>query len=120
MHHAHLAHALARPARALRCYRAAAHHSEPGSFVNVAARAGEIALCVGVQRRKASMGDAWRQGLSETDEEWTEEDDAEELETRGAEVIEVNILTFIVEGKERANLWQGHHKSSAEGNILDL
>ena len=46
-------------------------------------------MCVGVQRRKASMGDAWRQGLSETDEEWTDEDDAEELETRGAEVIKL-------------------------------
>ncbi|RPD54496.1 hypothetical protein L226DRAFT_539879 [Lentinus tigrinus ALCF2SS1-7] len=89
LHHAHLAHALARPARALRCYRAAAHHSEPGSFVNVAARAGEIALCVGVQQRKATMGDTWRQGLSETDEEWTEGDDAEGLEARGSEVIKL-------------------------------
>ncbi len=89
LHHAHLAHALARPARALRCYRAAAHHSEPGSFVNVAARAGEIALCVGVRRRKATMGEAWRQGLSLTDDDWTEDDEAEDLEERGAEVIEL-------------------------------
>ncbi|KAI0756062.1 hypothetical protein C8Q80DRAFT_1090902 [Daedaleopsis nitida] len=88
LHHAHLAHALARPARALRCYRAAAHHSEPESFVNIAARAGEIALRVGVLRRKATMGDSWRRGLSETDEEWTEEDvELDELEARGGEVI---------------------------------
>ncbi|KAI0696886.1 hypothetical protein C8T65DRAFT_615130 [Cerioporus squamosus] len=89
LHHAHLAHALARPARALRCYRAAAHHSEPGSFVNVAARAGDVALCVGVQRRMATMGDSWQQGLSLTDDDWTEEDNVEDLEARGAEVIKL-------------------------------
>ncbi|TBU25863.1 hypothetical protein BD311DRAFT_867198 [Dichomitus squalens] len=90
LHHAHLAHALARPARALRCYQAAAHHSEAGSFVHVAARAGEIALRVGVQRRRAALGDEWREGLSAADDDWPgdlDDDDDEELEARGMEVV---------------------------------
>ncbi|KAI8980607.1 hypothetical protein BD414DRAFT_464741 [Trametes punicea] len=70
LHHAHLAHALMKPARALRCYRAAAYHAQRGSFVHVAAMAGEAALCVGVQRRKACRGKAWTRGLSESDEPW--------------------------------------------------
>ena len=89
LHHAHLAHALARPARALRCYRSAAHHSEAGSFAHVAARAGEIALRVGVQRRRVAMGDKWREGLSVADDDWPDDldDDDEELEAQGSEVI---------------------------------
>ena len=88
LHHAHLAHALARPARALRCYHAAAQHSDPGSFVNLAARAGEAALCVGVHRRRTAMGDGWRQGLSATDDGWPDGYDNWELvEARGKEVL---------------------------------
>ena len=88
LHHAHLAHALARPARALRCYHAAAQHSDPGSFVNLAARAGEVALCVGVNRRRTAMGDDWREGLSAADEDWPDEyEDWDRVEARGREVL---------------------------------
>ena len=90
LHHAHLAHALARPARALRCYRAAAHHAEQSNPVHIAARAGEIALRVGVRRRKSLMGDAWREGLSEVDEEWLDEDeDDASLEQEGMAVTKM-------------------------------
>ncbi|KAI0352218.1 hypothetical protein OH77DRAFT_1485975 [Trametes cingulata] len=89
LHHAHLAHALMRPSRALRCYRAAAHHAERGSFVHVAALAGETALCVGVQRRKARMGEAWRTGLSEMDDPWPDEEDTEVHLERGMEVVKM-------------------------------
>ncbi|KAJ8495087.1 hypothetical protein ONZ51_g1909 [Trametes cubensis] len=89
LHHAHLAHALMKPARALRCYRAATYHAERGSFVHVAASAGEVALCVGVQRRKASMGDAWMQGLSESDDPWPEDEDMEVHMERGLEVVKM-------------------------------
>ncbi|KAI0776328.1 hypothetical protein BD413DRAFT_470228 [Trametes elegans] len=87
LHHAHLAHALLRPARALRCYRAAAYHAERGSFVHVAALAGETALCVGMQRRKARMGDAWLHGLSEADEQWPEDGEADV--DKGMEVVKM-------------------------------
>lgn len=91
LHHAHLAHALLRPARALRCYRAAAYHSNPSDTVHIAARAGEVGLRIGVQRRRALMGDAWRQGLSETDEEWPLEGEEHEAELKraGVEVIKL-------------------------------
>ncbi|KAI0328458.1 hypothetical protein GY45DRAFT_1326330 [Cubamyces sp. BRFM 1775] len=89
LHHGHLAHALMKPARALRCYRAAAYHAERGSFVHVAASAGEVALCVGVQRRRASMGDAWMQGLSESDDPWPEDEDVEVHMERGLEVVKM-------------------------------
>ncbi len=89
LHHAHLAHALARPARALRCYRAAAYHSDTGSLVNIAARAGEVALCVGMRRRKTILDDKWLHGLSEADEEWVDEGDDGGLEQRGMEVIKM-------------------------------
>ncbi|KAH9942974.1 hypothetical protein B0H21DRAFT_749241 [Amylocystis lapponica] len=49
LHHAHLAHALGQAPRALQCYRAAAHLAEPGSFVNIAARAGEVVLKIGLK-----------------------------------------------------------------------
>uniref|UniRef100_A0A5K1JYP9 Probable 3-oxoacyl-[acyl-carrier-protein] reductase oxidoreductase (EC) n=1 Tax=Ganoderma boninense TaxID=34458 RepID=A0A5K1JYP9_9APHY len=88
LHHAHLAHALARPARALRCYHAAAQHSDPDSFVHIAARAGEAALCVGIHRRRTAMGDTWREGLSTADDEWPEGyDDWDFVEARGREVL---------------------------------
>ncbi|EGN93559.1 hypothetical protein SERLA73DRAFT_63805, partial [Serpula lacrymans var. lacrymans S7.3] len=48
LHHAHLAHALGNTARALQCYKVAAHVAEKGSFVAVSARAGEIALQIGL------------------------------------------------------------------------
>ncbi|KAI0674000.1 hypothetical protein C8Q78DRAFT_1076945 [Trametes maxima] len=89
LHHAHLAHALLQPARALRCYRAAAYHAERGGFVHVAAVAGEVALCVGVQRRRARMGEAWTQGLSESDEMWPEDEPAEVPVERGVEVLKM-------------------------------
>ncbi|KAI0370118.1 hypothetical protein BV20DRAFT_944899 [Pilatotrama ljubarskyi] len=89
LHHAHLAHALMRPSRALRCYRAAAFHAERGSFVHVAALAGETALCVGMQRRKARMGEAWRSGLSELDEPWPEDDELDVPLERGVEVVKM-------------------------------
>ncbi|OSD01133.1 hypothetical protein PYCCODRAFT_1468829 [Trametes coccinea BRFM310] len=89
LHSAHLAHALLKPARALRCYRAAAYHAEPGSFVHVAALAGEAALGIGVQRRKACMGGAWRQGLSESDEPWPDDEPAEMQIEKGMEVVKM-------------------------------
>ena len=90
LHHAHLAQALLRPARALRCYRAAMHHTHSSDFVHVAARAGEVALRVGVLRRRALMGEAWREGLSEVDEEWPfGDDDQEEVELAGTEVVKM-------------------------------
>ncbi|KAM5538360.1 hypothetical protein V8D89_007962 [Ganoderma adspersum] len=88
LHHAHLAHALARPARALHCYRAAAQHSDPGSFVNLAARASEAALCVGIYRRRSTMGDDWREGLSAADDDWPDGyEDWDLVEARGKEVL---------------------------------
>ncbi|CCM03812.1 uncharacterized protein FIBRA_05961 [Fibroporia radiculosa] len=50
LHHGHLAHALGQSERALDCYRVAAHRAEQGSFVEMAARVGEIALRLGLQR----------------------------------------------------------------------
>ncbi|KAI1791986.1 hypothetical protein LXA43DRAFT_1181381 [Ganoderma leucocontextum] len=88
LHHAHLAHALARPARALRCYHAAAQHSDPSSFVHVAARAGEAALCVGIHRRRHALGDEWREGLSAADDNWPDGyEDWEVVSARGREVL---------------------------------
>ncbi len=88
LHHAHLAHALARPARALRCYHAAAQHSDPGSFVHIAACAGEAALCVGIHRRRNAMGDDWREGLAATDDDWPDGyEDWDFVEARGKEVL---------------------------------
>ncbi|PCH34372.1 hypothetical protein WOLCODRAFT_113675 [Wolfiporia cocos MD-104 SS10] len=55
LHHAYLAHALGQTARALQCYRVAAHRAERGSFVEVAARAGEVALRIGVQQHANGM-----------------------------------------------------------------
>ncbi|CDO77305.1 hypothetical protein BN946_scf184753.g55 [Trametes cinnabarina] len=89
LHHAHLAHALMRPARALRCYRAAAYHAEPESFVHIAALAAETALCIGVQRRRALMGGAWRQGLSESDEPWPDDETAQTVVESGMEVVKM-------------------------------
>ncbi|KAH9854482.1 hypothetical protein C2E23DRAFT_726704 [Lenzites betulinus] len=90
LHHAHLAHALLRPARALRCYRAAAHHAEAGSFVHVAALAGETALCVGVSRRMSRLREAWTQGLSEADDPWPEDElDLEVHVEKGMEVVKM-------------------------------
>ncbi|KAI0640309.1 hypothetical protein C8Q77DRAFT_1085911 [Trametes polyzona] len=89
LHHAHLAHALLKPARALRCYRAAAFHAERGSFVHAAALAGETALCVGMQRRKSRMGSAWLEGLSESDEPWPEDEDVDASVQRGMEVVKM-------------------------------
>ncbi|OJT13950.1 hypothetical protein TRAPUB_9489 [Trametes pubescens] len=89
LHHAHLAHALLQPARALRCYRAAAHHAERGSFVHVAALAGEAAICVGVSRRMSRLGETWREGLSEMDEDWPEEEGVEIDVQGGMEVVKM-------------------------------
>lgn len=44
LHHAHLAHALGDTSRASQCYAVAAHLAEEGTFVNVAARTGSLAL----------------------------------------------------------------------------
>jgi hypothetical protein len=57
LHHAHLAHALNQPDRALQCYRIAAdlaeqQHVEGSDFIRVASRAGEVALRIGLQMDK--------------------------------------------------------------------
>ncbi|KAH9926501.1 uncharacterized protein B0H18DRAFT_1006448 [Fomitopsis serialis] len=52
LHHGHLAHALGQFARASQCYQAAASHSEPDSFVHVAARASGFALRLGLKQRE--------------------------------------------------------------------
>jgi hypothetical protein len=57
LHHAHLAHALGQTARALECYRVAAQLAEEGSFVCVAARAGEVAIAIGLRAREAELDD---------------------------------------------------------------
>ena len=44
LHHAHLAHALGYTSRAADCYTVAAHLAEEGTFVNVSARIGSLAL----------------------------------------------------------------------------
>ena len=45
---------------------------------------------VGVRRRKSLMGDAWREGLSEVDEEWSDEDEDEAaLEQEGMAVTKM-------------------------------
>ncbi|KAJ7476881.1 hypothetical protein B0H11DRAFT_1303136 [Mycena galericulata] len=51
--HAHLAHALGRPSRARTCYRVAAHLAEEVGDAGgaVAARAGEVALLIGLRAR---------------------------------------------------------------------
>ena len=59
LHHAHLAHALGRVSRALDCYRVAAGVAEEGSFVRVAAQAGEICLRIGLT---SGQGD-WPKGM---------------------------------------------------------
>jgi hypothetical protein len=57
LHHAHLAHALGQTARALECYRVAAHVAEEGSFVCVAARAGEVSIKIGsIAQEGVEMG----------------------------------------------------------------
>ncbi|KAH9912151.1 uncharacterized protein BXZ73DRAFT_93243 [Epithele typhae] len=90
LHHAHLAHALARPARALRCYRTAAHHADPKSDVYITARAAQLALRIGMERRRAAMGDGWLDGLSKVDDEWPHDyEDEDGLEREGAEVIKM-------------------------------
>ncbi|OCH87544.1 hypothetical protein OBBRIDRAFT_796085 [Obba rivulosa] len=48
LHHAHLAHALGQKERALECYRVAAHCAPEHSFEAVAARAGAVALQIGI------------------------------------------------------------------------
>lgn len=63
LHHAHLAHALGRPVRALQCYNVAAKLAEEGDFVNLSARAGRILL---------------KLGMEETDEDADEEAEEEE------------------------------------------
>ncbi|THH27936.1 hypothetical protein EUX98_g6250 [Antrodiella citrinella] len=50
LHHAHLAHALARPSRADQCYVVAAGLAPAGTFVNVSARAGRVLLHLGWKR----------------------------------------------------------------------
>ena len=44
LHHAHLAHALGDINRAAQCYDVAAYLAVKGSFVNISARAGSLAL----------------------------------------------------------------------------
>ncbi|KAJ7683529.1 hypothetical protein B0H17DRAFT_31447 [Mycena rosella] len=56
--HAQLAHALGRPARARTCYRVAAHLAQEAGDTGgaVAARAGEVALLVGLRARERVRG----------------------------------------------------------------
>ncbi|KAL5519652.1 hypothetical protein ACEPAH_1335 [Sanghuangporus vaninii] len=61
LHHAHLAHSLGDTARASQCYSVAAHLAAEGTFVNVSARAGGLAL-------RIAHGEG-----SRTDLEWEEE-----------------------------------------------
>lgn len=62
LQHAHLAHALGDPSRAVRCYLLASRLSPPGSFIDVAAKAGDVLLRIGLLRSlensSASAGDA--------------------------------------------------------------
>ncbi|KAL6307835.1 hypothetical protein BKA93DRAFT_727071 [Sparassis latifolia] len=67
LHHAHLAHALGQSSRALQCYRAAAHHAERGSFVEIAARAGEVALQIGLRRGMRTASDELEDGDEDGD-----------------------------------------------------
>ena len=57
--------------------------------MNLAARAGEAALCVGIHRRRTAMGDDWRQGLSVADDDWPDGyDDWDLVEARGKDVLQ--------------------------------
>jgi hypothetical protein len=84
LHHAHLAHALGKGAQALDCYRVAAHvasqekgESCEADFVNLAAKAGEVALRIGI----CASG-----GMDEYDGETLREEEAR-VKKMGAEVI---------------------------------
>lgn len=78
LHHAHLAHALGQMERARQCYRVAAHLTPEGSFVHVAAHAGDVACMIGKRTsvRRANCdamdvdeGDGAEPGLSEGERE---------------------------------------------------
>ncbi|KAL0577825.1 hypothetical protein V5O48_004153 [Marasmius crinis-equi] len=58
LHHAHLAHSRGDLKRAMQCYKVAAHiaEEEGSDFVNVSARAGLVALQIGLFRRKQMQG----------------------------------------------------------------
>ncbi|TDL19376.1 hypothetical protein BD410DRAFT_752259 [Rickenella mellea] len=70
LHHAHLAHALGDARRALECYRAAGYLAERGSFEEGAARAGEVALRIGL--RGTSGGEGGGKGGGRARERWEE------------------------------------------------
>ena len=56
LHHAHLAHALNKPERALHCYQVAARLADKGSFIALSAQAGEIVLRAGLAAVEGAEG----------------------------------------------------------------
>lgn len=56
MHHAHLAHALNQPERALECYQVAARLADKGSFVALSAHAGLAVLRLGLSSADGAAG----------------------------------------------------------------
>ncbi|KAI0066715.1 hypothetical protein BV25DRAFT_1849368 [Artomyces pyxidatus] len=71
LHHAHLAHALGQPERAMTCYRIAAHLADEGGstaerdYVACAARAGEVGLRIGLYRASSATSDDEWAGIVE-------------------------------------------------------
>ena len=63
LHHAHLAHSLGDIVRASKCYAVAAHLAAEGTFVNVSARAGGLALRI-AQGEDARTDLAWEAEVS--------------------------------------------------------
>lgn len=57
LHHAHLAHALKQPSRALECYAVAARLADKGSFVALSAQAGEALLRIGLSAPGIDAGE---------------------------------------------------------------
>ncbi|KAJ7124490.1 hypothetical protein C8R44DRAFT_619778, partial [Mycena epipterygia] len=86
--HAQLAHALGRPARARTCYRVAAHLAqEAGDAAGaVAARAGEIALLVGLRARARAKAAGREQAPLAEEEEGLADVGEAELARMGREV----------------------------------
>lgn len=86
--HAQLAHALGRPARARTCYRVAAHlaHEAGDTGGAVAARAGEVALLVGLRARARTRAGGRAQPPLAEDEEGLADVEEAELVRMGQEV----------------------------------
>lgn len=63
LHHGHLAHALGQTSKALQCYRVAASLAHGDGFINIAARAGEVAVQLGLQQQDSEYPDIVRVGM---------------------------------------------------------